>query len=161
MIFQKSKLLKDYKTLITKLTPDFGDEFKNTIITWCTNDYSETCFWEIWIIKENNNTIGICGLYSQHDNTTKELWLGWLGIIPKYRNSGLGKDVMKFLYKQAKKVKCKTIYSYVDKDGKPLNFYYREGFNVICKVKQYLKDNPDVDRDGFENLNDYIIKKDL
>lgn len=31
-----------------------------------------------------------------------------------------------------KTVDCERILSYVDKEGKPLNFYYKQGFKVSC-----------------------------
>lgn len=159
MIFYQSKNIEDYKNLIRKLSPVFGKEFKYTVKCWCNDDYDDDCYWNIWLVEKDNEIIGICGLYS-HDRSTKNLWLGWLGIIPKYRNLKLGSSIMKHLYKECKKVKCENLYSYVDKDGRPLNFYFKENFKIIDTVKGFLKKN-NIDRDYFEDLNDHIIHKKL
>jgi ribosomal protein S18 acetylase RimI-like enzyme len=82
-------------------------------------------------------------------------------IIPKHRNYGCGKEVMQFLYEEAKKVGCKELLSYVDKEGKPLSFYKREGFEILGTVKEYLEANKmdKIDKNDFEDENDYVIKK--
>ncbi len=66
---------------------------------------------------------------------------------------------MNFLYETAKNYNCKIILSYVDKDGKPLSFYKREGFEILGTVKDYLKINTQLNISDFENEQDYIIKK--
>ena len=37
--------------------------------------------------------IGITGLYTKDDND-KTAWLGWFGVLPEYRGSGLGKKLL-------------------------------------------------------------------
>lgn len=148
----------------------------HTILQWCklaSDPYEGTGrFLEVWLIDKRFNgqiiekhytykTIGLCGLYSLTPNNTDKLWLGWLGIIPRHRNNGHGKDIMKFLYEEAKKVNCKEILSYVGKEGKPLNFYKREGFEILGTVKEYLASDPLATLNDFEDENDYVIRKKL
>lgn len=116
-------------------------------------------FWEVWIIKQNNNTIGICGLYSLN-NKVDTLWLGWLGILPALRNQKLGCYVLDFLKETAIKIGATKIMSYVDSNGKPLPFYIRNKFKVIGTVGDYIKEN-NMDISDFENEKDYIIECNL
>jgi GNAT superfamily N-acetyltransferase len=97
------------------------------------------------------------------DYETKTLWLGWLGILKKFRNKGLGKEVMKLLYAESKLVGAKTLNSYVDKEGKPLSFYYREGFTRIGSVVDYIKKKrlKKSELENFENIEDHVITKKL
>ena len=112
------------------------------------------------LIKENKKTIGICGLYSLDENSKDELWLGWFGIIKEYRSKGHGSDVLKQLEIKAKEANAHTIYSYVNKKGKPLDFYYRNGFKRVGTVKEYLeKTKFKFDKENFEDLDDHVIKK--
>jgi len=164
--FIQSRDIKDFRPLIDTLIPDFGTAFLYTILQWCglaTDTEIETKFWEVWLIKEDNNVIGICGLYSLNPDNTDELWLGWLGLIPNKRNSGLGKKIMSHLYKESYFVGCKSIYSYVDEEGKPLTFYKREGFEVLGTVREFLKNNnlSYIDGDDFESPDDWVICKKL
>lgn len=159
--FLKTWNVKQYKCLADGLYDDFGSSFKETMKQWC-NCVDDGKFWEVWVIKKDRETIGICGLYSL-DFETKELWLGWLGILKEHRNKGLGKDIMEFLYSEAKSVGCKRINSYVDKDGKPLNFYYREGFERIGTVSEYIKKKrlKKSMLENFQDKDDHIITRKL
>lgn len=160
MTFIQSRNIKDYKGLIKGLYEDFGSSFEHTMKIWCKG-FDDGKYWQVWLVKDDRDkTIGICGLYSL-DFSTNNLWLGWLGIVPKSRNKNLGKYVMEFLYSECLNVGCKNLYSWVDKNGKPLNFYYREGFKSIGSVKEYLEKKPKIDRSEFKNLKDHVIKKRL
>lgn len=165
--FKQSRDIKEYRPLIDSLIEDFDYVFLHTILQWCklATDDSEgdNQHWEVYLVEQtiNNETsvIGICGLYTLYPHDTKELWLGWFGLVPELRNKNIGKDVMTFLYDEAKKVGCTEILSYVDKEGKPLSFYKREGFDVIGTVKDFLKTRKGVEKDEFENEDDIVIKK--
>ena len=147
-----------YKILADGLSKDFGAAFKETMRTWCKK-VDDGKYWQVWIVKDDNKkTVGVCGIYSM-DFKTNELWLGWLGILPQHRNKGLGKEIMKHLYSHARLLGCKRIYSYVDKKGKPLSFYYREGFKRVGTVKEFLSKKKNIEQDNFENLKDHIIVK--
>ncbi len=156
----QSKDINNYSLLMNELLPDFGDAFLHTILLWCgLLNNVETEFWEIWIVKSEEKTIGICGLYCLVPDK-KEFWLGWLGIMPSMRNQNIGKIIMEHLYKVATENNVNTILSYVDKNGAPLNFYKREGFKVIGTVEEYLKENSlEVYRGSFGDINDFIIRK--
>lgn len=161
--FFQSRNIRQFKCLTDGLIADFGPAFKETVKMWCKR-VDDGKFWEVWIVKKDKETIGICGLYSL-DFDTKELWLGWLGILPQHRNNGIGKEVLEFLYSEAKKVKCKRINSYVDQEGKPLSFYYRNDFKRIGTVKEFLKKKRLTKMDAatfaenFEHLEDHVITK--
>lgn len=160
--YKNTKNIYDFVPIIEPLIEDFDKVFLDTVLIWCKimSDDNDKRFWQVWLITSNNTPIGICGLYSLN-NSTEELWLGWLGIVPEYRNKGLGVNVMNFLYSQARGLNCKRILSYVDKKGKPLSFYKREGFQIIGNVKKYLQSHKNISLEEFEDLNDYIIKKEL
>ncbi len=150
---------------MNEILPDFGNAFLHTILVWCglltdTEDNGE--YWQVWLIKDGKNIVGICGLYSLVPNSEKtELWLGWLALIPSYRNKGIGKTIMEHLYSVARHENVYTLLSYVDRNGKPLNFYRREGFEVIGTVKDYLEQRSEIDNGNFENPEDFIIRKAL
>jgi GNAT superfamily N-acetyltransferase len=157
-IFQ-SKDIHDYTPVLEGLYDDFGSALCHSILVWCDimeSNYS--AYWEIYLIKFENKVIGICGLYSLHEGSTDELWLGWFGMIPQCRNLGLGSKVLQWMIEQAKTLGCKKIMSYVDEDGKPLSFYYRHGFNRVCNVGEYIRDNPSVSIEEFESSQDHIIE---
>lgn len=114
-------------------------------------------FWKVWLVVYNGEPVGICGLYSLYENYTDELWLGWLGLVPKHRNKKLGNHLLNHVTEQARKAGASTIKSFVDSGGRPLPFYYRYGFKMYGTVKKYLKNNPEL-ADQFDVLNDYVIE---
>jgi GNAT superfamily N-acetyltransferase len=158
-----SKNIYDFKNILEGFVDDFGFTYYHTILGWCNIlDYPQDgCYWQVYLVKRREEIIGICGLYSNFPDYTEELWLGWFGIVPKYRNNKYGELVLDWLKITAKDLGANKILSYVDKNGKPLNFYKRNGFKITGTVKDYLKENKNVSRDNFENLKDYIISCDI
>lgn len=159
--FFKTHNIRQFKCLTDGLYDDFGAPFKETMKLWCKR-VDDGKFWQVWIIKNDKETIGVCGLYSM-DYETKTLWLGWLGLLKKHRNKGFGKDVMSLLYEEAKNLGALRLNSYVDEEGKPLSFYYREGFERIGSVKEYMKKKKlkKEEAENFEDLKDHVITKKL
>lgn len=160
----ESKNIYDYTNAIDGLFEDegFGYPFVETMLIWCgvMTSKPDGKFWQVWVIKYGDKKIGVCGLFS-HSKKTNELWLGWFGIHPKFRNKKLGSQVLVWMENHAKQLGCNKILSYVDKRGKPLPFYYKQGYKKSGTVKQYLKSNPKANRDEFEDLQDYVIYKSI
>lgn len=157
----KTRNIYEYGDILKPLHRDFGYAFYESCLFWCEVIKSEMpdYYWEFRLIKLYGNTIGCCGLYSMNEKTD-ELWLSWFGLVPELRNLGIGKQVLEYLENEARKINCKTILSYVDKEGKPLPFYKRNGFDVIGTVADYIQNN-NVDREEFEDNDDYVIRKNL
>lgn len=157
----QSRNIHDYKPILQNLIDDFGFTYYHAILIWCKildDDEDENKYWQVYLIKWNDETVGICGLYSQYANTTDELWLGWFGIIPTKRNDKIGQHALNWMKENAKSIGCKKLMSYVDEHGKPLPFYYRNGFTNIGTVKEYLSTHTELSIKSFENENDHIIE---
>ncbi len=157
----QSRNIYDYKFILEDLVGDFGITYYPAILRWCkviddTNNPDK--YWQVYLIKWNNETAGICGLYSLYENKTDELWLGWFGIIPSKRNQKIGQHALNWMKNQALSIGCKKLKSYVDNNGKPLPFYFRNGFKTIGTVKEYLAIHHDLSIDFFEDENDYVIE---
>ena len=165
VILSQSKNVYDYEPIFEGLIADFGYFYYHAILKWCgilkKTKEEEGRFWEVFLIKNKEEIIGICGLYSQYQNSAEELWLGWFGILPDKRNSGIGAIVLNKIEAEARKVGCKRIYSYVDVAGAPLNFYYRNGFKRTSSVGEYLALHPEVSKENFEKMDDYVIVKEI
>src|SRR5579859_7715253 len=123
--FFQSENIYDYTPVLEGLNDDFNGDHFHAILAWCRVmdiDMREgDHFWQVWLIRDlHGNTIGLSGLYSL-DDSTKNLWLGWLGVLPEYRNKGIGERILASLEDFAIMSGCKNIWTYVDKDGKPLS----------------------------------------
>lgn len=161
-IFQ-SKNIYDYKIILESLIEDFGFIYYHAILSWCgiiteSEWKNKDKYWQVYLIKYDDEIVGICGLYSLYENRTDELWLGWFGIIPSKRNLKIGEYALGWMKENAKSLGCKSLKSYVDSKGKPLNFYYRNRFKKICLVKEYLDINKELSLNEFEKEDDIIIE---
>ena len=163
-IFQ-SKDIRDYKLVLEGLVDDFGYNYYHTLLCWCgiisPDKIFDTRYWQVWLVKVDGKNVGLCGLFAHYENSVEELWLGWFGMVPKYRNKGIGEQVLTFMTDTAKGLGTKRLMSYVDVAGAPLNFYYRNGFTRLSSVKEYLDNNPKASEDDFESLEDHVIVKNL
>lgn len=162
----QSDNIHDYRSVLEGLTDVFNYDHYHAILAWCRIIDLEmrgpdAAFWQIWLIQdvESDKTIGICGLYSL-DDSTEELWLGWFGILKEYRNGGIGQRALELMEAVAILEGCKSLWVYVGKDGKPLPFYFRNGFEYVCRVKTFLKWYPEF-KEEFDKPMDYVLKKQL
>jgi GNAT superfamily N-acetyltransferase len=161
--FKQSRNIHDYRPILEGLVDDFGYTYYHAILSWCKiiDLEGESEFWEVFLIHNNHDEIiGICGLYSMLPGT-EELWLGWFGILPKYRNAGVGQRAYESLEAYAICLGATSIRTYVDKAGKPLSFYYRNGFINVGTVGEYLEANTELSKNDFENMDDFVLVKDL
>lgn len=159
----ESKNIYDYKLVLEGLFDDdgFGYPFLDTMLVWCNvmTNKPDGKFWQVWLIQYGNKKIGVCGLFS-HNKTNKQLWLGWFGLHPKFRNKKIGAEVLSWMEQYAKSIGCKEILSYVDKQGTPLPFYYKQSYTNIGTVRNYLIKNKESEGE-FEDLDDHVISKKL
>lgn len=161
--FSVSRNIHDYKNVMEGLSDDFGYMFYHSILVWCgiLDDFDRKTLWQIYLIKSNGVVVGFCGLYSQYPKDYTELWLGWFGIVPKLRSMGIGTKALDFMSAEAKKFGCKKLMSYVDKEGKPLPFYYRYGFKPAGTVREYMDQHRDLSKYCFEDEDDFVIEKEI
>jgi|WetSurMetagenome_2_1015567.scaffolds.fasta_scaffold70965_4 RimJ/RimL family protein N-acetyltransferase len=153
-----SRNINNYEPILVGLKEDFELEFYEDILIWCgvipNTDPSK--FWQVHLIKSDDEVVGICGLYSLYPYNQEELWLGWFGVVPSKRNQGIGQYALDWMKRYADLVGCKRLMSYVGEDGQPLQFYYRNGFKVIGTVRDYLFNHPELTIDDF-GYEDYLI----
>ena len=64
-----------------------------------------------YLAKEDNQYVGITGLYYFDKDSA---WLGWFGIAPKYRNKGLGRELLRKTMELAKEKNFKYLRIYTD-----------------------------------------------
>ena len=58
--------------------------------------------YEYWILSMNGVHIGISGIYSLKEEP-QSAWLGWFGILPRYRKNGLGSEALSVFEEEARK----------------------------------------------------------
>lgn len=162
----QSENINDFRPVLEGLTDDFKYDHYHAILAWCKivdpeMRGPEAAFWRVWLIKDcdTDKVIGICGLYGL-DDSNEDLWLGWFGILKEHRNNGIGERALLLMEAVAELEGCKTLWVYVGKEGKPLNFYSRNGFEYVCRVKTFLRWYPDY-KEQFNDPRDYVLKKQL
>src|SRR6266436_1726363 len=71
---------------------DFGDRFLLSMLHWCGIGRRSTPleFWQVFLIRSDQEIVGVSGLYRQPGAPEHVCWLGWFAIRPKFRRQGFG-----------------------------------------------------------------------
>lgn len=106
------------------------------------------------IVYIDNEPIGITGIYS-YNEYPDDAWLGWFGILNKYRNKGYGKETLEKTMELAKEKGYKNFRIYTDEYAKEAHSLYEKlGF-----IKE-LYDRDD-DKDEYFIADIYVYSKSL
>lgn len=68
---------------------------------------------DYYVVNYNDEPVGITGIYSYHEYP-ESAWLGWFGILEKYRNNGYGKMALDKTIQLAKEKKYTKFRLYTD-----------------------------------------------
>lgn len=104
---------------------------------------------DYYIVYHENTPIGVTGIYSYHEYP-ENAWLGWFGILEKYRNRGYGGIVLDKTITLAKEKNYKNFRLYTDEYAKDAHRLYSSR-GLIKEVY----DNED-DKDEFFDAEIYI-----
>ncbi len=91
-----------------------------------------------WLVKDRGVYVGIIGLYCCKKHTKyNSAWIGWFGILKRFRAQGYAKKAFNFFERQAKKKGYKYIRVYTDKTAykTAVKFYTKQ--NMLSE--EYLK----------------------
>ena len=80
-----------------------------------------------YLARENNEYVGITGLY-YYDR--ESAWLGWFGVLSEFRNKGFGKEILRKTVDLAITLNFKYMRLYTDYDDNhnAIGLYEKEGF---------------------------------
>jgi RimJ/RimL family protein N-acetyltransferase len=136
---------------------EFGDKFSLSMLHWCgigQRAYS-LAFWEVYIVKANEETIGVIGLYRQVHTPIGVAWIGWFGVRPSFRDRGLGTQMLRDLVKIAKEYKFKELWVFTDRENRgALRFYEQFGFINLGTVEE---NDPGVTHDPTDVVLKYSL----
>ena len=155
----QSKDLNDYSDILKEFDNFFGEEFEKDIKAWCNNKKDNMPgFWEVYLIKLNNNKIvGITGIYSLKSVKNDELWLGWFGVLKKYRNQGIGGNVLNKIFEIVRDKGAKELSVFTWNDNKAIELFEKKGFKDIGTANDF-KDFQKK-RKYFNLPNDIVLQK--
>ena len=86
------------------------------------------------IDKKNKNVIGTTGFYTSKQDQNEAYWLGWWCVDEKYRNKGVGTELLEFIISKAKKAKKKFLRTYTSTDPyeeEAQKLYEKHGFKIF------------------------------
>lgn len=109
---------------------------------------------DYYIVYLDETPIGVTGLYSYHEYPDSA-WLGWFGILEKYRNNGYGSAVLDKTIKLAKEKNYTKFRLYTDE--------YAKSAHKLYKSKGLIEepyDNKD-DKDEYFDAKIYIYSLSL
>ena len=109
---------------------------------------------DYYIVFRNDIPIGVTGIYSYHEYPS-DTWLGWFGILDKYRNKGYGGQALDKTIKLAKEKGYKNFRLYTDEFAKSAHKLY-ESRNMLKEIYDNLDD-----KDNFIDAKIYIYSLSL
>lgn len=109
---------------------------------------------DYYIVYFEEEPIGVTGIYSYHEYP-ENAWLGWFGILEKYRNNGYGGIVLDKTIQLAKEKKYTKFRLYTDEFAKSAHKLYKSRGMV-----DELYDNED-DKDEYFEAKIYIYSLSL
>lgn len=109
---------------------------------------------DYYIVYVNDTPVGVTGIYSYHEYP-ESAWLGWFGILEKYRHNGYGKMALDKTIELAKEKQYTRFRLYTDEFATDAHKLY-ESRGLI--KEEY--DNPD-DKDNYIDARIFIYSKSL
>lgn len=83
-----------------------------------------------YLAYNNEEIVGITGLYCIKNVCKESVWLGWFGVLKKYRGLGFGKQILNNTIELAKNQGNKTIrlYTDIEENNNAVQLYKKLGF---------------------------------
>lgn len=164
MYFTHSRNIQDYSLIFTEMVKDWEYEHYQYILTYCgiipLQDDHKPLFWDMWLVyNDQAQLIGLCSVYE--DSSKKRCWLGWYGVLPKFRYLGYGEKILNYAERAALVKGFTELYCYCTDE--PLDYYFNNGFKRIGNVEEFLNDHyNEYDLEEFVGEYDnHVIKKQL
>jgi ribosomal protein S18 acetylase RimI-like enzyme len=144
----ESKAIEDFIPLLREI--DLGDRFLLSMLHWCGIGRRATPldFWRVMLIRRGSDAVGISGLYRQPGMENSVLWIGWFGIRPAFRRSGLGRAAIEKLVEVARRNHCRQLWVYTGATDKiAILFYQSLGFSIAGAARDvaYGRTSDDAD----------------
>ena len=92
-----------------------------------------------WLVRENNQPVGIVGLYAYKDYP-EDAWLGWYGILEVFRGKGYGRKIFNFAKEQALLLNFKNLRLYTDEED---NFIATKLYEKLGMEKEFYENKED------------------
>ena len=145
-----SELAVFYKnsTLASSSPSELGSEMVDTLLSYELNYNHMATFWQIYVLKDDETPLAVCGLYSMRTDI-KDLWFGWLGVLPEHRCNGYGRLIAQSMIARAFSVGAENVLVYCDKSR--TSFYQQLGFKLVTDehaINRYM-----IDANGSEEFS--------
>jgi RimJ/RimL family protein N-acetyltransferase len=131
VVLVDTKDIHEFLPLMKELR-EFGDRFLLTMLRWCGYGRERAeplAFWQVYIAKVGDETVGVTGLYRDTDTPTDMCWMGWFGVRPAFRGIGIGNRIVEELKIKAQALSYKEMWVYTDKqNARAIQLYESAGF---------------------------------
>jgi ribosomal protein S18 acetylase RimI-like enzyme len=126
-----------YGCLIEELTSELGERFPVSMQNWCGIGERPYVlpFWEVYVVKCDDETVGIAGLYRRNEDPRDRCWIGWLGVRPGYRCRGIAQGTVDELQRLASGYGFKELWVHTDENNPAAAALYDStSFSLISNV---------------------------
>lgn len=85
-----------------------------------TNYFNNQIKSNYYLVLKNNSPCATIGWYD-FDNNNTDAFVGWFGVLPKYQNQGIGKEILNYIIKEVRNLNYKYLRVYTDKKVNPIS----------------------------------------
>ncbi|MBS0657745.1 MAG: GNAT family N-acetyltransferase [Verrucomicrobia bacterium] len=128
----ESRRIDDFLPVMREL--EHGDRFLLSMLHWCGFGQRSTKldYWQVLLITHRAEVAGVTGLYRPPDSDSSVFWIGWFGVRPKHRRSGVASAAIELLVDRARRQGARELKVYTGAhDSAALAFYEGFGFDRI------------------------------
>jgi len=142
------------ESLLVKIF-EFGDySFRSAL----TGEYSEKLNCTFFLAKRKDNIIGVAACLYAHKNPFVAV-VGPVGILPEYRRSGIGTELLTSLINHLESAGCMAAYLGVSEENPAVNLYQKLGFKKYKGIVMRLLLNDKFEQHYFSRKTDIKIRR--
>jgi ribosomal protein S18 acetylase RimI-like enzyme len=138
IVLAQSKNINDFLLLLKEMD-ELGDLFRLAVLHWCGYGQPENppIFWQVYLVKLDEQVVGITGLYQPVNSPPNIVWLGWFGVRPSFRRSHLGTAIIEQTKKLAIDYNFQELWLFTDqKNYIAQKFYENQKFHKLGSAQE-------------------------
>lgn len=118
--FSTETAIEFFLPLINELQEELGERFSASMHNWC--GIGERPYplptWQVFLARnEAGEVVGLCSYYQQQGDLPEKYWIGWIGVLKRYRRMGIARKMLEFVRHEVEQRGGRELWVYTDQAG--------------------------------------------